>query len=224
MNIVEMLLQASLPVQGVMLILSLFSVLSWSYVIGFWSEYGRLQGELQRFSRQFLAAKDLNTFYRELNRRRRRQIGMALIFSTGFQEIQLLKEETTLTPERALHNAEKAMSAALLREEQALTNHLGFLATVGSISPYIGLFGTVWGVMLAFHSIGDNLQASLAIVAPGISEALLATAMGLFAAIPAVMAYNHFLRHAQNLLSQYEAFLEECLVLFSQEVFSGESA
>jgi biopolymer transport protein TolQ len=220
----EMLLQASLPVQGVMIILFFFSFMSWTYILGLWSEYGRLQGELQRFSRQFLSAKDLTTFYRELNRRRRRQYGMSLIFLTGYQEIQLRTEEKFLTPERALQNAEKAMNAALLREEQSLTANLGFLATVGSISPYIGLFGTVWGVMLAFHSIGDNLQASLAVVAPGISEALLATAMGLFAAIPAVMAYNHFLRRAQGILSQYEAFLEECLVLFGQEVFSGETA
>lgn len=199
---------ASPVVKGVMLLLIAASVLSWTMIFqrGFFLK--RAQGEIVSFEDLFWSGAELSQLYAELKNQNRPTEGLASIFIAGFHEFVRASKQAT-SPHAVLDATQRAMRIARSRAVDKLEQHLSFLATVGSTSPYVGLFGTVWGIMTAFHALGGVQQASIAMVAPGISEALVATAMGLFAAIPAVIAYNRFSNDVERLLNHYDTFQEE---------------
>ena len=208
---------ASTVVQIVMFILLMASVASWAYIFSKYREIRRAMETSDEFEERFWSGIDLADLYRQLVHEDYETEGMENIFLSGFKEFARLKQQVGIAPDAAVEAAQRGMRVALSRELEMLDEHLPFLATVGSTSPYIGLFGTVWGIMNAFRALGAVKQASLAMVAPGISEALVATAMGLFAAIPAVMAYNRYSTDIGRLANRYEAFTEEFLSLLHRQ-------
>ena len=208
---------ASTVVQIVMFILLMASVASWAYIFSKYREIRRAMETSDEFEERFWSGIDLADLYRQLAQEDYGAEGMENIFLSGFKEFVRLKQQADIAPDAAVEAAQRGMRVALSRELEMLDEHLPFLATVGSTSPYIGLFGTVWGIMNAFRALGAVKQASLAMVAPGISEALVATAMGLFAAIPAVMAYNRYSTDIGRLANRYEAFTEEFLSLLHRQ-------
>lgn len=210
LSIIDLILHASLTVQGVMLLLFLASVVSWFMIAQRLIYYRQIRNEMYGFEEQFWSGIDLNKLYRQGNERAEAGIvpGMEGIFRAGFKEFSRLAQQG-LDTEAIMDGVQRVMRVALSREEERLERHLPFLASVGSTSPYIGLFGTVWGIMHSFRGLANSTQATLATVAPGISEALVATAMGLFAAIPAVMAYNRFAAKLDTYVNRYEAFADE---------------
>ncbi len=215
LSIFHLLSNASLLVQLVMLLLLLMSVVSWTMIF---RKRGDLRAAVKQaniFEKQFWEDDDLNLLYEKVHRRRYRPTGLVGIFEAGFGEFVRLKERRHHA-EMTMAGTERAMRVALSREIDALEMHLSFLATVGSISPYIGLFGTVWGIMNSFRSLAGMHTATLASVAPGIAEALIATAMGLFAAIPAVVAYNRFSNDVERLTNRYHTFMEELSTLLQR--------
>ena len=163
---------------------------------------------LGQFEERFWQDKDLNALYKHFSSQEN-TVGIANIFSSGYKEFVKLRQQSNMTPKIILEGSERAMRVALHRELDALDSQLAPLATIGSVSPYIGLFGTVWGIMNSFHALSGVQTVTLAMVAPGISEALIATAMGLFAAIPAVMAYNYYVDNVDRLTTRYDTFLDE---------------
>ena len=200
-----------------MFILLMASVASWAYIFSKYREIRRAMETSDEFEERFWSGIDLADLYRQLAQEDYGAEGMENIFLSGFKEFARLKQQAGIAPDAAVEAAQRGMRVALSRELEMLDEHLPFLATVGSTSPYIGLFGTVWGIMNAFRALGAVKQASLAMVAPGISEALVATAMGLFAAIPAVMAYNRYSTDIGRLANRYEAFTEEFLSLLHRQ-------
>ncbi len=208
---------ASTVVQIVMFILLMASVASWAYIFSKYREIRRAMETSDEFEERFWSGIDLADLYRQLAQEDYETEGMENIFLSGFKEFARLKQQAGIAPDAAVEAAQRGMRVALSRELEMLDEHLPFLATVGSTSPYIGLFGTVWGIMNAFRALGAVKQASLAMVAPGISEALVATAMGLFAAIPAVMAYNRYSTDIGRLANRYEAFTEVFLSLLHRQ-------
>jgi len=208
---------ASTVVQIVMFILLMASVASWAYIFSKYREIRRAMETSDEFEERFWSGIDLADLYRQLVHEDYGAEGMENIFLSGFKEFARLKQQAGIAPDAAVEAAQRGMRVALSRELEMLDEHLPFLATVGSTSPYIGLFGTVWGIMNALRALGAVKQASLAMVAPGISEALVATAMGLFAAIPAVMAYNRYSTDIGRLANRYEAFTEEFLSLLHRQ-------
>lgn len=209
LSFVTLILHASPLVQLVMASLVLASVLSWTIVFDRSRTLKRAQAEADDFDDRFWSGGDLAELFRAVDRDRERLSGQAAIFHAGFREFARLRENASMEPMALVEGARRAMKVAANRELDDLENHLSFLATVGSTSPYVGLFGTVWGIMSAFQALGNVKQATLNLVAPGIAEALIATAMGLFAAIPAVVAYNKFANSVQRLDNRYEDFVEE---------------
>jgi biopolymer transport protein TolQ len=203
---------ASLPVQFVMLLLFLASVVSWTMIVQrglYLRDAGRRHRE---FEDTFWSGVDLNKLFNEINAKLHDNIridGLESVFRSGFREFNRLLQKGGTDPDVVMEGTERAMRVALSREEEKLNVNLPFLASVASVSPYIGLFGTVWGIMQSFRGLANVQQATLATVAPGIAEALIATAMGLFAAIPAVLAYNRYAAQAEHLFSNYETFAEE---------------
>ena len=216
LSLITLVREASPVVQVVMLILLLASVVSWTYMFAKYREIRRAVETSDEFEERFWSGIDLGDLYRHLVNEEYETEGMENIFLSGFKEFARLKQQG-MAPEVVVEGAQRGMRVALSRELEALDEHLPFLATVGSTSPYIGLFGTVWGIMNSFRSLGTVKQATLAMVAPGISEALVATAMGLFAAIPAVMAYNRYSTDIARLANRYEAFTEEFLSLLHRQ-------
>jgi biopolymer transport protein TolQ len=208
---------ASTVVQIVMFILLMASVASWAYIFSKFREIRRAVVTSDEFEERFWSGIDLADLYRQLVHEDYETEGMENIFLSGFKEFARLRQQAGIAPDAAVEAAQRGMRVALSRELELLDEHLPFLATVGSTSPYIGLFGTVWGIMNSFRALGAVKQASLAMVAPGISEALVATAMGLFAAIPAVMAYNRYSTDIGRLANRYEAFTEEFLSLLHRQ-------
>ncbi len=204
----DLFLQASLLVQLVMLMLLATSVVSWAFIFQRAKILKNAKSETKKFEDKFWSGVDLNKLYQELSARQSIQ-GMASLFCAGFKEYVRLRKSPHTPPEALMDGTYRAMRIALSREVDNLESNLPFLATAGSISPYIGLFGTVWGIMNAFIALGEVQQATLAMVAPGIAEALIATAMGLFAAIPAVIAYNRFSNQVEKLENSYGNFMEE---------------
>lgn len=204
----DLFLQASLLVQLVMLLLLATSVVSWAIIFQRGKILKNAKSDTKKFEDKFWSGVDLNKLYQELSSRQSVQ-GMASLFCAGFKEYVRLRKSPHTPPEALLDGTYRAMRVSLSREVDNLESHLPFLATAGSISPYIGLFGTVWGIMNAFIALGQVQQATLAMVAPGIAEALIATAMGLFAAIPAVIAYNRFSNQVEKLENSYGNFMEE---------------
>ena len=208
MSILQLVLNASPVVQGVMIILLLASVLSWALIIGKSRQLRRARISAEDFEEDFWGSSDISGTYSQLTMRRGTLDGLERIFEAGFSEFGRLRRKTT-NDEIIMDGSGRAMRIAVSREADIVEQNLPFLASVGSVSPYIGLFGTVWGIMNSFTALGNVQQATLAMVAPGIAEALIATAVGLFAAIPAVIFYNRFSTDIDRLLNRYENFSDE---------------
>lgn len=217
LSILTLIREASPVVQIVMFILVAASVVSWTYIFSKYKEIRRAEQTSDEFEERFWSGIDLADLYRQLVAEDYETEGMENIFLSGFKEFARLRQQPGITPDAVVEGAQRGMRVALSRELDRLDERLPFLATVGSTSPYIGLFGTVWGIMNSFRSLGSVKQATLAMVAPGISEALIATAMGLFAAIPAVMAYNRYATNISRLANRYETFTEEFLSLLHRQ-------
>lgn len=208
-SIVSLVLHASIVVQLVMAGLMLASLASWTVIFGKLFGLARIRRANDDFEREFWAGKNINELYGEAVNRADEASPIERIFASGMREFNKLRERRVAEGGTLLDGARRAMRASFQRELDAIEAHLSFLATVGSVSPYVGLFGTVWGIMHAFVGLGNMTQVTLASVAPGIAEALVATAIGLFAAIPAVIAYNRFARDIDRTATQLETFIEE---------------
>ena len=208
LSVSHLILQASGLVQGILLTLLLISVASWAVILGKRWMLSRTRGQADRFEERFWSGGALVDLHAVLGRNKEVG-GIVELFKVGYEEFIRQQQVAAVTVEDALAAMQRAMRVAQAREVERLEGGLAFLATVGSTSPYIGLFGTVWGIMNAFIAIGNVKQASIAMVAPGIAEALIATAMGLFAAIPAVVAYNFFTHQVERLESRFNTFAEE---------------
>jgi len=207
-SIFELVLEASLLVKFVMLVLLGFSVACWAMIFQRRQALSVAKQQLKDFEDKFWSGADLSKLYSEISEKDQIQ-GIESLFVAGFKEFARLRKSHIDNPQTIVDGTHRAMRVALSREVDSLEAHLPFMATVGSISPYIGLFGTVWGIMNSFIGLGSVQQATLAMVAPGIAEALIATAMGLFAAIPAVMAFNRFSHKVEKLENSYGNFMEE---------------
>ena len=208
MSPLELVLHASLIVQIVMALLLVASVMSWAIMLRKRAELSRARKDADRFEEVFWSGGDLSAMFRAIDQGRRVTKGMESIFESGFREFSRLRQGG-VDSEQLIEGSRRGMRVALLKESDRLENSLSMLATIGSTSPYVGLFGTVWGIMGAFHGLGNVQQATLAMVAPGITEALIATAMGLFSAIPAVIAYNRYADQVTRMESRYDTFVEE---------------
>jgi biopolymer transport protein TolQ len=209
LSFVSLVLNASVLAQAVMALLLLLSLLSWTFIFRKWFAVRRARRQTERFERDFWSGGDLNTLYQSAANNRHNTGSLERIFEAGMREFMKSKEKRLTDPTMILDGSRRAMRAAFQREMDMLEANLSFLASVGSVSPYIGLFGTVWGIMNAFRGLANVQQATLANVAPGIAEALVATAIGLFAAIPAVVAYNRYAHDIDRLAVRFENFIEE---------------
>jgi len=207
---------ADIVVKMVMLILLIASVISWTLIIQRVTWVRCLLSNTQKFTNKYLQSPDLSTLYRSLNQTKN-IVGVESVFAAGYKEFSRSKQ-LGLTHQMMSESTQRAMNIAINQQIANAENNLGILATIGSTSPYIGLFGTVWGIMNAFHALGNVQQATIAMVAPGISEALIATAMGLFAAIPAVIAYNRLTNQVDKLSLQWENFQAEFCNLINRQV------
>lgn len=221
LSFIDLILKASLLVQLVMLTLVLMSVFSWAMIIQRRKALSDAQVSAKQFEDKFWSGVDLSKLYSELNARTNLQ-GMEAMFVSGFKEYARLSKTNAASAGSILDGTHRAMRVTLSREVEKLESSLSFLATVGSISPYIGLFGTVWGIMTAFIALGSVKQATLQMVAPGIAEALIATAMGLFAAIPAVIAYNRYSHRVEKVESSYGNFMEEFSNILHRQAVTSE--
>ncbi|MCG6935141.1 MAG: protein TolQ [Proteobacteria bacterium] len=221
MTVSRLLLDASLVVQIVMSLLLLVSLLSWTIIFIKWSVLKKARREADQFERHFWSGADLGELYQRVSTHRGRLSGMESIFESGFREFAHLRKSLGSDPMAVMQGAQRAMRVAMNREIDRLEMHLSFLATVGSTSPYVGLFGTVWGIMNSFMALGTVKQATISSVAPGIAEALIATAMGLFAAIPAVIAYNRYSNDVERLVSRYDIFAEEFSTILQRQVHAS---
>jgi len=217
LSIVTLVLEATLPVQLVMAILVLASFISWTMIFRKYFVLGRASRAANTFEDQFWSGIDLVEVFNRIDVRRSGANGMERIFHAGFKEFARLRGQKTAEARDILSGTERAMRIALGREVEYLETGLSFLATVGSTSPYIGLLGTVWGIMNSFRALGNVQQATIAMVAPGIAEALIATAMGLFAAIPAVIAYNRFSHDVERIHNRYDAFVDEFSTILQRQ-------
>lgn len=206
-----LIVNASLVVKLVMLLLLAVSFLSWTFIFSKWIAIRRARAQTEAFERDFWSGNDLNLLYQGAVNARHTIGSLERIFEAGFREFSKLRNQRANDASALVEGAERAMRATYQREMDLLERHLSFLASTGSVSPYVGLFGTVWGIMHAFTGLSNLQQANLASVAPGIAEALVATAIGLFAAIPAVVAYNRFANDIDRLANRYESFMEEFL-------------
>ena len=204
----NMALDASPVVQAVLVLLMIASVASWTVIFGKSRVISQSRRQADQFETACWSGGDLASLYRSIETKGRAGTGMQSIFESGFGEFSRLRQQGTPT-DQLLEGARRAMRGSQMRELDRLERNLAMLATVGSTSPYVGLFGTVWGIMSAFHNLGNVQQATLAAVAPGIAEALIATAIGLFAAIPAVVAYNRFADQVSRLELRFDTFVEE---------------
>ena len=209
MSLVHLIGNASILVQLVMLILLFVSIASWIIIFQRFSMLSKAKKTMERFEEEFWSGLDLARLYVRVNSEPDNDSGEENIFRAGFKEFARLRQHSHAEGDAVMEGAQRAMRVSLAREQERLEAKLSFLATVGSTSPYIGLFGTVWGIMNSFRSLAEMNQASLAVVAPGIAEALIATAMGLFAAIPAVIAYNHLSAQSESILNSYYTFADE---------------
>lgn len=216
LSIFRLVMEASLLVQLVMLLLLLASVLSWFLIFHKYKLLKQAGIDASRFEDEFWSGSDLSEIFTKLNRRRLDREGMEKVFETGFAEFARSYKHSS-DPAFMLASIQRSMKVALSREEEKLESNLSLLATIGSTSPYIGLFGTVWGIMSSFTALGNVQHATLAMVAPGIAEALIATAMGLFAAIPAVIAYNRYADIVERLVGRYENFAEEFATILQRQ-------
>ncbi len=217
MSFAHLIMGASFTVQMVMLLLLVVSMVSWTMIFRRRSALKAARAAADDFEDRFWSGGDLSSLYRQVTDNPRDNIGMAGIFQAGFSEFARLRKQAGADARTVVEGAQRVMRVALSRETDDLETHLSFLATVGSTSPYVGLFGTVWGIMNSFRGLGNAQQATLSMVAPGIAEALIATAMGLFAAIPAVIAYNRYSNDVERLINRYDNFLEEFSTILQRQ-------
>ena len=220
LELIHLIQGASPLVQFVMLTLLAASVISWAMIL---RKYVALKNALEdanRFEEQFWSLQDLSPLYTRVSNKRYVSLGMEKIFAAGFKEFARLRKQEGIDADAVMEGSQRTMRVSLSREIEALETNLSFLATVGSTSPYIGLFGTVWGIMNSFRALGNVHQATIAMVAPGIAEALIATAMGLFAAIPAVIAYNRYSNDVERLINRYDTFMEEFSAILHRHAHS----
>jgi biopolymer transport protein TolQ len=224
LSIIDLILGASWPVTIVLLFLLLASIASWAVII----EKGRLlkqaTSSANRFEASFWSGVDLTTLYKEIAKGEEAPLGMSGIFEAGYREFGRLRQEPGLAAADLIEGARRAMQVSQTREVDGLEHNLAFLATVGSTSPYVGLFGTVWGIMESFMALSGVQTATIAMVAPGISHALIATAMGLFAAIPAVIFYNRYADRVDRLEVRYDTFREELVAILQRSAVRREPA
>ena len=221
-SFIGLFLEASILVKLVMLTLLGLSVMSWAVIIQKRSLINRTKKQAKLFENKFWSGIDLSQYYNELSSRKQHS-GMESLFISGFKEYSRLSNLNARAPEAVLEGCYRAMRVTLNRELETLDDKLPILATIGSTSPYIGLFGTVWGIMNSFIALGAVENATLAMVAPGIAEALIATAMGLFAAIPAVIAYNRFSTHVEKIELSYVNFIEEFSSILHRQAYNDKS-
>ncbi len=221
MSILHLVLNASFVVQAVMVLLVLVSLASWAAIFRKLFDLKRVKALNEDFEESFASGATLNELFASAVKNAKKAGPMERIFASGMREFQKLRERRITDPGTLLDGARRAMRASCQREVDAVESHLSFLATVGSVSPYVGLFGTVWGIMHAFTGLASLQQVTLATVAPGIAEALVATAIGLFAAIPAVVAYNRFARDVDRVANKLETFIEEFSNILQRNVGAG---
>ncbi len=222
MSMWSLISNASLVVQFVMLILVGASITSWVIIFQRSQLLRAARNSLNTFEDRFWSGVDLSKLYRQVSSDPDPDSGVEQIFRAGFKEFSRLSQQQGANPESVMDGVARSMRVAISHEEEKLEQSLPFLATVGSTSPYIGLFGTVWGIMNSFRGLAQVQQATLATVAPGIAEALIATAIGLFAAIPAVIAYNRFAARGENLIARYYTFADEFQAILHRKVHSNE--
>jgi biopolymer transport protein TolQ len=224
LNIFSLVADASWPVKLVLLLLIIFSFMSWVIIIRKYSQMKAASENAEKFEERFWSGADLAQLFREVSNRGATNGGMENIFESGFREFARQRQRKTHDMRIVIESSERAMRVAGTREIGMLERNLEFLANVGSISPYVGLFGTVWGIMGAFQGLGDMKDVTIAVVAPHISEALIATAMGLFAAIPAVWAYNRFANKVERVASRYDVFQEEFSSVLQRQIQTDDVA
>jgi biopolymer transport protein TolQ len=217
LSVVQLVMQASIFVQGIMAILVLASLVSWYMIVQRMMYFNMLGEELKKFENKFWSGTDLKSLYEQGSDPKHQPVGMESIFRAGYKEFTRLATRK-MDADAIMESCQRSMRVAQSREEEQMENSLPFLATVGSTSPYVGLLGTVWGIMSSFHGLGQVQQATLQTVAPGISEALVATAMGLLAAIPAVVSYNRFSAKVDSYAGKYETFSEEFFSILHRQV------
>lgn len=222
MSMWYLIASASLLVQLVMLTLVAASVISWVMIFQRSTALRSAKSALDDFEDRFWSGIDLSKLYRQVTGNPDNNSGLEQIFRAGFKEFSRMRQQAGVDPEAVMDAVQRSMRVAISREEEKLEQHLPFLATVGSTSPYIGLFGTVWGIMNSFRGLATAQSATLAAVAPGIAEALIATAIGLFAAIPAVIAYNKFSARSEMLISRYYTFADEFSSILHRRVHTSE--
>ena len=223
-SLIELIVNASFAVQLVMFILFLLSIISWVIIVQRWLVLSAARRGVFGFEQRFWSGMDLSQLYKEGTQMQQENIqvvGMENIFRAGFKEFMRLRQQGSIDGEAVMEGAQRAMRVAYSREEEKLEKNLPFLATVGSVSPYVGLFGTVIGIMNAFLGLAAQAQATLQVVAPGIAEALFATGMGLFAAIPAVVAFNRYSALLDNVTSSYITFTDEFSSILHRQIHTN---
>ncbi|MBV2090560.1 MAG: protein TolQ [gamma proteobacterium symbiont of Stewartia floridana] len=220
LSITHLILNASPVVQFVIALLVFASLSSWSMIFDRMRVLKSAMRDADEFESRFWSGGDLAELYRQLERETDDESGMASVFRAGFREFARLRTKGHKDPMAMVQGAQRSMRVSLNREVDRLESHLSTLATIGSTSPYVGLFGTVWGIMNSFTALGNVKQATLALVAPGIAEALIATAIGLFAAIPAVIAYNRYSNDVERLNNRYDDFVEEFATILQRQAVS----
>lgn len=221
MSMWSLISNASLLVQLVMLVLIIASIMSWAMIFQRVNLLRAARKSFISFEDRFWSGIDLAKLYRQTGTEPDPNSGTELIFRAGFKEFSRLRQQSGTEPDAIMEGVSRAMRVAISREEEKLERSLPFLATVGSTSPYVGLFGTVWGIMNSFRGLAQVQQATLATVAPGIAEALIATAIGLFAAIPAVVAYNRFAAQSETLIARYYNFADEFQAILHRKVHAS---
>ena len=217
LSIISLIANASVLVKGVMLLLAAVSFMSWYWIFRKWFTIRDARAKTDQFERDFWSGGDLNALFQSAVNDRHSAGALERIFEAGYREFTKLRGQKSLDPASIVDGSRRAMRATYQREMDHLEAHLAFLASVGSVSPYVGLFGTVWGIMNAFRGLSNVQQATLASVAPGIAEALVATAIGLFAAIPAVVAYNRFAHDIDRLSTRFDTFIDEFLNILQRQ-------
>ncbi len=226
MSVWSLILDATIAVQLVMLILVAASIISWVMIIQRSLVLRNAEKGMFSFEKRFWSGMDLSQLYRDGSDRQKANapiVGMESIFRSGFKEFMRLRQQGNVNSDTVMASAQRAMRVTYSREEEKLEKHLPFLATVGSVTPYIGLFGTVIGIMNSFIGLATQSQATLQVVAPGIAEALIATAMGLFAAIPAVVAYNRYAARVDSIVNNYVTFAEEFSSILHRQLVSNRN-
>lgn len=214
---------ASLVVKCVMILLATASVFSWAYILQRLFYLKEVNQSSSKFENAFWSGEDLTRLYSSSDRDKNAREGLEVIFHAGFKEYSRFRKQPGASVDQVMENTKRAMRAAQMREQDKLETSLPFLAIVGSTGPYVGLFGTVWGIMQSFRALANVQQATISMVAPGIAEALIATALGLFAAIPAVIAYNRFITDIGRLMSRFDAFQEEFMNILIRQTQQAQT-